>query len=296
MKGLITHIQRMSIHDGPGIRSTIFMKGCNMHCKWCHNPETFSMKPEVEWIADKCINCHYCAKACPTDALYIKHDSLFFDKSKCNTCFDCISECFSEALTVVGYTTTPAEIYEKIEQDLPFIKESKGGITISGGEPMLQYEFVKETLKLFNQKGIHTAIETNLSFSWSRYASVLPFTDLVMADLKIRDNDVHKAWTGIGNSRILQNLLKLDESGSAYYVRTPVIPGVNDKIEEIEHIARFMTKLKNLTSFELIPFHPMADSKYKNLQIKNKFNGTPGLSKKDLKKYDPLLIKYRLKN
>ncbi len=294
MNGLITTIQRMSIHDGPGIRSTIFVKGCNLRCKWCHNPETFSPKSELEWIADKCINCGACVEVCMPKALDFNNGIVQFDKSKCTACFHCVEHCFPEALVKIGRKVSPTEVFTEIAQDFPYFKESNGGITISGGEPMLQFEFVRKTLQLFHQAKIHTAIETNLSVSWDKYKAILPYINLVMADLKLMDSVQHKTWTNVENKKILENILALDKTGIPYYLRTPVVPGVNHSEQQIEEISSFVSRLKNIQKFELLPFHPLADSKYKNLGIENPFKNVKALSTKELKNYHSILEKYKL--
>jgi len=289
MKGKITTIQRMSINDGPGIRSTIFMKGCNLRCKWCHNPETFSTEDELERIETKCIHCGKCASVCKSGALTINANGLHFNKKKCTECFKCIDQCFPEALQKIGKDYTPEELFQEIMQDFTFFRNSGGGITISGGEPMLQSDFVKATLKLFHENNIHTGIETNMSIPWVKYKGIMPFTDLFMCDIKIIDNEKHKKWTGAGNSRILKNILNLDKTGKPYYIRTPVIPGFNHSLEEIRQIVDFVGDLKNIKKYELLPFHSLAELKYKNLGIPNPFKGVKSLSQKDLKIYEPIL-------
>ena len=289
MNGRITTIQRMSLHDGPGIRSTIFLKGCNMQCGWCHNPETLAGNPELEWIQQKCIGCNSCVEVCQSGAFSLVDGKPDFQKSLCTACFDCIRVCFAEAINKVGREVTPEEVFAEVKQDFPFFKTSDGGITISGGEPMLQVEFTMQTLALFNKSGIHTALDTNLSFSWTQYEKVLPFTDLVLADLKLMDNDLHRQWTGRHNSTILENIYKLDVSGVPYFIRTPVIPGVNDNEKEISSIARFVASLKNLKKHELLPYHSMADCKYNNLEIENPMGQIQDLSKERLEYFQRIM-------
>lgn len=282
MNGLITTIQRMSIHDGPGIRSTVFLKGCNMRCAWCHNPETLSSIPELEWIQQKCIGCNSCTEVCPTGAFSSTDGEIHFRKEDCTSCFRCLSVCYAEAIGKVGKEVTSEEVFAEVEQDFLFFRNSGGGITISGGEPMLQPEFTSQTLALFKRAGIHTALDTNLSISWSKYENVLPFTDLVLADLKLMNPALHQKWTGQSNRIILENLQKLDSTGIPYFIRTPVIPGLNDNEEEIKALAKFTSSLKNMEKLELLPFHSMGSFKYTNLEIKNPMGNTEDLSKERL--------------
>lgn len=293
MIGRITTIQRMSLHDGPGIRSTVFLKGCNMHCGWCHNPETLSMNPELEWIRQKCIGCHSCTEVCPTGALSLKEWKPDFQKNLCTSCFDCLQVCYAEAINKIGREVTPEEVFAEVEQDFPFFSNSGGGITISGGEPMLQPEFTKQTLALFKKAGIHTALDTNLSISWRQYERVLPFTDLVLADLKMMDDALHLKWTGKHNSIILENIYKLDSSGVPYFIRTPVVPDINDNEAEISAMAAFVASLKNVKKFELLPYHSMASCKYTNLKLKNPMGQTPDLSKERLEWFQEI-VKYTI--
>ncbi len=294
MNGIITTIQRMSIHDGPGIRSTIFLKGCNLHCLWCHNPETYSAKIELEWIADKCIGCGECMSVCRTGALTVDAGIVQLDKKKCMSCFVCMSNCFTGALQKVGREISPAETFSEIEQDFPFFKESQGGITISGGEPMLQEQYVTETLQLFKNAGCHTAIETNLTVPWEKYQRVLEYIDLVMADLKLMNDQKHRQWTGGSNRQVLENILKLEQSGKAYWLRTPIVPRVNHSKKEVEEIVAFVSGLKNIQKFELLPFHSLAASKYKNLGIDNFFEEENTISQKELECYNSILEKYKV--
>ncbi len=289
MIGRITTIQRMSLHDGPGIRSTVFLKGCNMHCGWCHNPETLSMNAELEWIRQKCIGCNACAEVCPSGAFSLKDGKPDFQKNLCTSCFACLPVCYAEAINKIGRELTPEEVFAEVEQDFPFFSNSGGGVTISGGEPMLQPEFTKQTLELFKKAGIHTALDTNLSISWTQYEKVLPYADLVLADLKIMDDTLHQKWTGKHNTNILENIYKLDASGIPYFIRTPVVPGINDNDAEIQAMAEFAASLKNLKKYELLPYHSMASCKYTNLELENPMGKTKDLSKERLEYFQKMI-------
>ncbi|WP_430817764.1 glycyl-radical enzyme activating protein [Carboxylicivirga sp. RSCT41] len=294
MEGRITTIQRMSIHDGPGIRSTVFLKGCNMRCRWCHNPETFSPGKELEWLSDKCINCRECLPHCATGALRLNAGTVQFDKSKCTACFKCIDACFADALNSIGRDYSPQALFKEVMQDKVFFEQSGGGVTFSGGEVMLQIDFVTECMKLFKEAKIHTAIETNLLACWDNYRQLLPYVDLVMADLKVMDNVSHKKWTSVGNEVVISNIQELDKTGKAYCIRTPLVPGVNHSHDAIEAIAGFVSGLKHVQKFELLPFHPLADSKYNNLGLANPFEHVKALGERDLKRYQNILMKYNL--
>ncbi|TKG93889.1 glycyl-radical enzyme activating protein [Puteibacter caeruleilacunae] len=292
MEGKITTIQRLSIHDGPGIRSTIFMKGCNLRCQWCHNPETFSMQPQLQWISEKCINCGKCVEVCNDSAFTINNGLVQFNRDKCTTCFDCVEHCYPNAIQQIGRTISADDLFNEIAPDFPYFNTSNGGVTFSGGEPMLQLNFLLKTLQLFKQANIHTAIETNFTADWSKYEAIIPYVDLFIGDLKIMDSKDHKRWTGLGNDIILKNIKKLDKTGIPYYIRTPIIPGVNHSAIQVESIIQFVSDLNNVERFELLPYHPLADVKYRNLGIKNPLQNTKGLTNKDLEIYNPILKQY----
>jgi pyruvate formate lyase activating enzyme len=265
--GTVTNIQRFSIHDGPGIRTTVFLKGCNLRCFWCHNPETLKPQPELQIFASRCIGCGECFRRCPQGAHVIVDGVRQFLRDKCTACGLCADTCYAGALEMVGDVKTVDQVVEEILRDRAFYETSGGGVTISGGEPLLQRDFTYGILTRCRQEGIHTAIETALSFSWERVASLLPVTDLVMMDVKVVDSDKHREHTGVPNERILANVVRLGQEGMPLIVRTPIVPGVNDTVEEVSAIAEFVSQLPNLVYYELLPFHPMATSKYDSLDI-----------------------------
>lgn len=291
--GWITHLQPMSLHDGPGIRTTVFMKGCNLSCKWCHNPETFKIKPQMEWIASKCIGCGTCIDTCKENALEVIERKIIRDTRKCIVCGKCAKACYTGAHTLIGTRYTPEEIYSSVEKDIPFFRESGGGVTLSGGEPMIQPAFTTALARLLSSKGIHVVLQTNLSLSWHLYEKIFPYIDHVMADLKHIDREKHLYWTGADNNLILENIQRLDKSGISYRLRTPVIPGVNDDEETIIKMSRFAGKMHHAEDYELLPFHPMASYKYDNLGMKYIFASTPRLSDKKLKYLNSIANQYK---
>ena len=231
LQGVITDIQRCSVHDGPGIRTTVFLKGCNMRCAWCHNPETISTEIELMQYPEKCIGCGLCEKGC-----------------------------YSGAKVVCGKVYSVEEVLDIILLDKVFYGES-GGVTISGGEPLLQVDFTVNLLKRARLANIGTAVESNLSFAWDKVKEVASSCDLVMADLKAWSDRLHTKWTGISNVRIKENFRKLDGLGIPIIMRTPVIPGVNDTVDEIKKIGEFASSLDNLLYYELLPYHPLGEGK-----------------------------------
>lgn len=230
-KGLVTNIQRYSVHDGPGIRTTVFLKGCNMHCAWCHNPETISLMPEVIVDPTKCIHCGKCDEGC-----------------------------YSGARREVGKWITAEEVVEEILIDKLFYGE-KGGVTISGGEPTIQPEFVTEIFSLARKQGIHCAMESNLFTAKALLKQLLPQLDLLMCDLKIWDSEIHRHWTGVSNQIIKDNMVSVNEFGLPMIVRIPVVKGINDNIENIICVSEFLKKLNNVEYLEFLPYHELGLSK-----------------------------------
>lgn len=229
--GMIADIQRCSIHDGPGIRTTVFMKGCNLRCAWCHNPETIDCNPEWMFNPEKCIGCGQCEEGC-----------------------------YSGARVLCGKERTVDDVLKEIMLDQPYYGQD-GGLTISGGEPLLQQEFTHALLSTSKSKGINVAIESNMTMSWDIVKPIVSVCNLVMADLKIWTNEQHKKWTGAGNGRIRENLCKISQMGIPIILRTPVIPGVNANVDEISSIARFAAGLTSISYYELLPYHPLGQSK-----------------------------------
>jgi pyruvate formate lyase activating enzyme len=267
MKGIITDIQRFSIHDGPGIRSTVFFKGCNMRCAWCHNPETLEMDPQLEFFPDKCIGCGECAKICRFDAIKLEGGKPKISYELCTACGACAANCCAEALVMVGRSMTPEEVFREVNQDKAYYLDSGGGVTLSGGECFFQKSFALELLSLCKENGMHTAIETNIAAPWEDIEPLLPVVDLVMLDIKIMDDALHLEWTGISNKMILENFRLLAASGKPMIVRTPVIPGINDKADEIGAIAAFAARFPAVLYYELLPYNPLGTDKYRRLGL-----------------------------
>lgn len=265
IRGIVTNIQRFSVHDGPGIRTTVFLKGCNLRCFWCHNPEDINRNPEIQFFAERCIQCGSCVEVCVHGAHLLSEGDHLFRRELCVACGACAEACFARGLILVGTTMTAEQAVAEILQDRAFYASSGGGVTLSGGEPLLQLDFSCAVLAGCREQGIHTAIETAANFPWSRLAAILPYVDLVMMDIKHMDARRHQACTGVSNRRILANAAQLGRQSQPLIVRTPVIPGVNDREEDIAAIAAFAATLPNLLYYELLPYHPMAESKYRSL-------------------------------
>jgi pyruvate formate lyase activating enzyme len=261
--GLITDIQRFSLNDGPGIRTTVFCKGCNMRCAWCHNPETLSGKTQLQFTPSKCIGCGRCSPG--ADTLKAKPEEVLTDPSGLLRHYR--GDCQSGALVKIGKLVSANNVLKEAIQDRRFYENSRGGVTLSGGEITIQTEFAFETLSLLQANRLHTAIETNLSAEWERFERLLPVIDLVIFDIKCMDSVLHQAWTGIPNQTILANAKRLGARKTPIIVRTPVIPGFNAAPEAIQAIAAYIRGFKNLVYYELLAFNPLGADKYQSLRI-----------------------------
>ena len=284
MKGLITTIQRFSLHDGPGIRSTVFFKGCGMRCPWCHNPETLSMKQDILFYETKCVGCGACTFV--SEACKVENGKMHPERQ--NPAFtEAITDvCFSGALELCGKEVSVEDVMHEVLQDVDYYKESGGGVTLSGGEVLLQADFAVELLKALREAGIQTAIESCMNASMETVKKLLPLIDLLMCDLKIADDEKHKEWVGSGNTQIKENIRLADESGVPIILRTPVIPGVNADVDSIREIAMFASGLKNLSYYELLNFNPLGASKYDALELDNRFRDARPLPEEELSKLE----------
>ena len=276
--GTVFHIQRFSIHDGPGIRTTVFLQGCALSCFWCHNPEGSTTHPVLQFYADRCTACGACVQACPHHAHEFRDDVHLFHRERCVTEGACVESCFSQALLLTGRSMTVAEVMAEVLQDTAFYERSGGGVTLSGGEPSLSSAFSGELLAQCKARGIHTAVETCGEAPWASLADLLPVTDLVMMDIKHMVPDRHRAATGKANDRILDNARRLAGTGKPIVFRTPVVPTVNDTEEQIADIAAFIRTLIDQRNgsaappadrahirYELLTFHRLASDKYRSL-------------------------------
>ena len=250
MKATIFDIQRNSYVDGPGIRTTVFFKGCHLRCAWCHNPESQSTAPQMMFYKSKCKGCGKCKEKCPNGT------------KKCNLCGKCTLYCPHDAREICGKAYTIDEVLKETLKDKSFYENSGGGVTFSGGECMLQIEFLTEVLKACNEKGIHTAVDTAGHVPFESFERIIPYTDLFLYDVKCFDSDKHRQHTGVGNELILANLERLLKTDKAVWVRIPIIPSINDTEEELRHIKAFLYSSKRPEKVELLPYHAMGEHKY----------------------------------
>lgn len=271
MYGMITDIQRFSLNDGPGIRTTVFLKGCNLHCAWCHNPEAIRMTNELMVYPANCIGCGHCVPVCPSGARSIAAGVLQFDRSRCTACGACAAVCFPGALKMAGRSVSVAEVMGEILQDRAYYADSGGGVTLSGGELFCQAEFADALIDACRKEKIPVAVETNLNWQFESVRPILEKLDLIMFDVKIFDSVEHKRWTDVENAELLDNARRLDTLNRPLIARTPLIPGATDSAENIRAIAGFLRNFRNLRCYELLNFNPLGESKYRALEEKNPF-------------------------
>lgn len=263
--GMIFDIRRYSIHDGPGIRTAVFLKGCPLECRWCHNPEGRAAAPELILRVSRCFHCGDCLPVCPNAALSRRERQILIDRSRCDVCGSCADYCPSEALQVVGREMTVAQVLEEIERDRPFYEQSGGGVTFTGGEPLAQPDFLRALLQACRTRGLHTALDTCGYAPWAVLDEIRPLVDLFLYDLKLMDDARHQEWTGVSNAEILANLRRLSEAGQEILVRLPLVPGVNDGEENLRQTGAFLASLPTVPAVELLAYHHIAEAKYAGL-------------------------------
>ena len=268
MKGVIAGIKRMEIHDGDGLRTTVFFKGCPLRCMWCHNPESQNSYPEILYSQDKCINCGKCLESC-THFCHIIEETHTFNRSLCVGCGVCAQNCTIGALRLAGQYYTVEEVMSEVIRDRVYYEESGGGLTVSGGEPLMQIDFLECLLKTAKKEGIHTCIETCGYAPKEAFEKIVPYTDCFLFDWKESNNDKHKLFTGVDNCIIHKNLSYLNDIGAKIVLRLPLIPGYNDTEEHLNGTANLINQNKNITSVEILPYHPLGISKVKDLDRKN---------------------------
>jgi pyruvate formate lyase activating enzyme len=271
--GLIFDIKRYAVHDGPGIRTTVFLKGCPLKCWWCHNPEGIFRESVLMFFEYKCMKCQTCARVCLIGAITFENENStpHINRQICNNCGICSSVCPTESLRLVGREITIKELMKEIEKDILFYDNSGGGVTFSGGEPLFQHQFLIEALKECKKRDIHTVLDTSGYALENVFSSVLDYVDVFLYDLKLADNEEHIIYTGVSNVLIINNLRMLVDTGRGKDVilRFPIIPGITDTEKNIDGLVEFVSSLKSIREIDLLPFHDVSE-KYNRLGIEYK--------------------------
>lgn len=268
--GTIFGVQHFSIHDGPGIRSTVFLKGCQLRCLWCHNPESVIRRPILSFTSDKCLGCGNCFKVCRKNVHKIIDGKHLIDRDECIGCGSCQKECHGKALELVGREAAVKEVIEDVLRDKMYYETSNGGITLSGGEPLLQIDFVKAILEMAKRSGLHCAVETSGFCNYNLIESILPMVDLFLFDYKESNPEKHKEFTGVDNKLILENLRRLHDTGARILLRCPIIPGLNAREDHFSSIAGLTNELGNLEGAEILPYHSLGVSKADRMGLRVK--------------------------
>ncbi|OFX58416.1 MAG: hypothetical protein A2066_21265 [Bacteroidetes bacterium GWB2_41_8] len=258
---IVFDIQRASLHDGPGIRTTIFLKGCPLKCLWCHNPEAVNPAQQLFFHFDKCMQCGDCVAVCETDVHHLTDGKHTIDFEKCTLCGKCVEACNSNALKIKGKAMSIDEVMHEIMADIDFYKNSGGGMTLSGGEPLLQLTFCIELLKRCREKGVHTCVETSGFISAEQFQKILPWVDIFLFDYKVTGSTEHQKYTGVPNERILENLDVAYQHGIPIILRCIVVPGINDNDLHFMGICDLDAKYPDLKGIEILPYHTMGNNK-----------------------------------
>jgi pyruvate formate lyase activating enzyme len=266
VEGLIFDLDTFAVHDGPGVRLAVYLKGCQLGCKWCHSPESISARPELIFVRDRCRGCGRCVDVCPQEAHCVGESGHTIDRQRCRVCGACVEHCPSGALAIKGHRVTAREIIARAARMRPFFEHSGGGVTLTGGEVTCQADFAEAVLRGCREQGIHSAIETNGASPWGQIERLLLHCDLVLYDIKLMDEDEHLRWTGASNRIILENARRLAEQDVSTQVRVPLIPGITDTEENLRAVFAFMREV-GLGSVSLLPYNPSTAAKYEWLDL-----------------------------
>lgn len=268
MEGVVFDIQKFSLHDGPGIRTTVFLKGCPLRCRWCSNPESFEREVGLGYLEERCVACFSCVDACAFGALKAGDEGLLVDHAACTACGLCINECPEDALKLFGSTSSAEAILAEVGKDRAYYDHSGGGLTLSGGEVLSQAAFARELLQLAKGEGLHTCVETSGHGKQEDLEQLLPLVDLFLFDFKATGEDVHRSLTGVDGKRVLSNLEFLNDRGARIHLRCPLIPGLNDHEAHLQAIASLSRNMGAIERVELLPYHNFGEHKYRQLGMK----------------------------
>lgn len=271
--GTVFNISRYAIHDGPGIRTTVFLKGCPLSCWWCHNPESMSPAPQVALRRTRCIRCGACLEKCANHAISMADGEIVTDQDSCRLCLECAGACPADAREIIGRTMTVPEVMAEIKKDIPFYDESGGGVTFSGGEPLMQPDFLMELLDECGRLELHRTVDTSGYARQEILLETAAKADLFLYDLKHMDSEIHRKYTGVGNEVILENLKALSARDVALRIRFPLIPGINDDRTNVEKTAAFLQKLHRVPNIDILPYHDVATSKYRRFGYVYRLDG-----------------------
>jgi pyruvate formate lyase activating enzyme len=294
--GRILHLQRLSTEDGPGIRTTVFFKGCPLKCAWCHNPESLSSDLQTQWFSVRCIGCRTCITACPNGCLSMTADGLVVDRERCEACGICVEACPSGAREMVGRIVTVDEVLAELLKDRAYYEKSGGGVTLSGGEPTLQPDFAEALLRGLKEQGISTALDTCGLCSNRALDRLLPHTDLVLFDLKLQDSNAHRKFTGVSNETILANLnhirdfIDRQNHPIQLWIRTPLIPGATSTEENLSAIGRYLSDNLNgtVSRWELCAFNNLCRDQYTRLGLEWAYASTPLMTREELSRSEQI--------
>ena len=293
-EGFMVEWKRFAVHDGPGIRTTLFLKGCPLACVWCHNPESVRREPELGFRKNKCVLCGACAGVCPRHCHSFAGNEHRIDRSECIACGKCVSACLYDALVLYGQPISAEEAANRILEDRIFYEYSNGGATVSGGEPLLQAEFCAELFRILKKEGISCAVDTCGNVPWEAFKRVLPLTDLFLYDFKEIDSRKHKEFTGAPNERILENLTRLSECGVPIEIRMPLIPEYNLSDPDLIGAGTFLSRRKNITAVRLLAYHSLARSKYETVGHADTMPSVPAPSAQDMEHAERILSGFGL--
>jgi len=292
--GTVFNISRYAIHDGPGIRTTVFLKGCPLNCWWCHNPESMSRAPQLAVRMNRCIRCGACLGECSNHAISMVDGEIVNDPASCRLCLACAAACPADAREITGRSMTVAEVIAEVKKDIPFYDESGGGVTFSGGEPLMQPEFLIELLDASGRLDLHRTVDTSGYAKKEILLEAAARADLLLYDLKHMNSEIHRKYTGVGNEVILENLKALSVRGISLRIRFPLIPGINDDQVNVEETAAFLKRLDRVRDVDILPYHDVATSKYKRFGCTCRLDGLPAPDAGHLQSVAATLTSYGL--